>query len=246
MIGKNPKITVPETTNTANIMLTIKAINSGCNVLQHIWSSIAPNITNHRPRVIFTLVLIFCLTLGGCLHIDPLQKHKILSTIFDGVPDLPTVNELCEDNMDDLFNKYYEQKIAEASRGDWEEGKSTRKTTRSAHRPWKEKNCLACHDFQADNKLKLPRNKICFFCHKNFIQGKNVHGPVAVGACLACHDPHSTANPSLLRKSLKTICFKCHLEKRQAAHMHDKVISRGMYCVDCHDPHSGNRHYFLK
>ncbi len=213
-------------------------------------SDINPFIKKRRPQWVWLIILaltgLLCTTLSGCLHIDPLKKHKILSTIFDGVPDLPSINELCEDNLDDLFNKYYEKKIAEAASGNWEENKGKKRETRSAHRPWKEKNCLSCHDFQADNKLKLPKDKICYLCHKNFIQGKNVHGPVAVGACLACHDPHSSANPSLLRASLKDICFKCHLEKRQAQRMHEKVINQGMYCVDCHDPHSGNLHYFLK
>jgi len=196
--------------------------------------------------IIVSVTCLLSITLGGCMHIDPLEKHKVLTTLFDGVPDLPNLDELCKDNLDDLFNKYYEKKISEAASGDWEENKNKKKETRSAHRPWKEKNCLACHDFQADNKLRLPKNKICYLCHKNLIQGKYVHGPVAVGACLACHNPHSTGHPYLLRRSLKTICFKCHLEKRQAQRMHERVISHGMYCVDCHDPHSGNMHYFLK
>ncbi len=194
------------------------------------------------------LLLCVCglLVLSGCLRIDPLAKHKFLTSFFDGVPPLPPVEELCKDNIEDLFNKYYEQRIAAAERGDSEESADKKVDTGSKHKPWKEKNCQGCHNFQADNKLKLPKNEICYLCHKNFIQGKNVHGPVAVGACLACHDPHSSGNPSLLRKSLATICFKCHVEKRLAASMHDKVISHGMLCVDCHNPHSGNMHYFLK
>lgn len=187
------------------------------------------------------------LALTGCFNINPLAKHKVLTSMFDGVPDLPPIEELCKDNIEDLFNKYYEQRITAAEAGgDLTGGNADKNKAGSKHRPWAEKNCLSCHNFQADNKLKLPTNEICSLCHKNFIQGKNVHGPVAVGACLACHDPHTTANPSLLRKSLDTICFKCHKEKRLADTMHDKIVSNGMLCVDCHDPHSGNLHYFLK
>ncbi len=196
--------------------------------------------------LLILVLLITAITLSGCFHIDPLEKHKILSTIFDGVPDLPSLNELCEDNLETMFNKYYEAKILEASQNEDEDVGISAEKKGSKHRPWKEKNCTACHNFQAKNKLKLPKNKICYLCHKNFIQGKNVHGPVAVGACLACHDPHSTNNPFLLRRSLKEICFKCHVEKRLAAKMHERVISRGMLCVNCHDPHSSNLHYFLK
>ncbi len=129
---------------------------------------------------------------------------------------------------------------------DWEEDKPKRADEGSRHRPWAEKNCQGCHDFKAKNKLLLPLNEICSLCHKNFIQGHFVHGPVAVGACTACHDPHSSTNPSLLRKSLKEICFMCHLEKRLASQMHDKINASGMVCVDCHDPHSRNMRYFLK
>jgi len=205
-----------------------------------------PSLSGKQKLLFYLLLTAAVLAAAGCVKMDPLRKHKILTTIFDGVPDLPALEELCEENVEDLFNKYYEQRIAEAAGGDWEEDTTLNRTRGSKHRPWREKNCLACHNFQAENKLKRPKNKICFMCHKNFIQGKYVHGPVAVGACLACHNPHSSENPSLLRRSLKTICFKCHLEKRQAAAMHDKVIANGMYCVDCHDPHSRNMHYFLK
>lgn len=204
----------------------------------------APNRASRAGRL--TLVVGLLLLLSGCFKIDPLTKQKLLTSFFDGVPELPSVEELCKDNIEELFNQYYEQKIAAADKGDSEEDPGKKNTHASTHRPWKEKNCTACHNFQTESKLLLPKNEICYLCHKNFIQGKNVHGPVAVGACLACHDPHSSGSPSLLRMSLETICFKCHKEKRLAAGMHDKIVSRGMLCVDCHNPHSGNIHYFLK
>ena len=75
-------------------------------------------------RVVINLLCVFIvgLTLNGCGQVDPLLKHKILTTIFDGVPDMPSIEELCEDNMGNLFNKYYEKRITEASMGAWEEG----------------------------------------------------------------------------------------------------------------------------
>ncbi|MBA3016164.1 MAG: cytochrome C [Desulfobulbaceae bacterium] len=195
-------------------------------------------------RIILVIGLFLALT--GCFKMDPLAKHKVLTSLFDGVPELPPVEELCKDNIEDLFNKYYEQRITAAETGDFTGTDADKAQTGSKHRPWAEKNCISCHNFQADNKLKLPTNEICSLCHKNLIQGKNVHGPVAVGACLACHDPHTSGNPSLLKKSLATICFKCHKEKRLADDMHNKIVSHNMLCVDCHNPHSGNLHYFLK
>lgn len=191
------------------------------------------------------IILLLCVT-GGCIKVDPLVKHKVLTTFFDGVPDIPSIDELCENNIEDLFNRYYEQKITEASTGDWDSGQTTTESSSSTHRPWAEKDCQGCHNFQAENKLHLPKNEICYLCHKNFIQGEFVHGPVSVGSCLACHDPHSSDHPSLLRESLETICFKCHLEERLTKAMHEKIIANGMLCVDCHDPHSRNIRYFLK
>lgn len=201
-----------------------------------------------RPPLVarLALALAILLLVSGCLKMDPLKKQKVLTSLFDGVPDLPPLEELCKDNIEALFNKYYEQRITAAERGDSGEDPNKKVQLGSKHRPWAEKNCLSAHNFQTESKLKLPKNEICGLCHKNLIQGRNVHGPVAVGACLACHEPHSSEHPSLLRKSLATICFKCHKEKRLAAGMHEKVINRGMFCVDCHDPHSGNMHYFLK
>jgi len=198
-------------------------------------------------RVGFAILLGLIVGGGGCVSIDPLTKHKLLTTVFDGVPELPTIDELCQDNIEELFNQYYEKRIAQSTMGDTEEekGVSSDQAT-SEHRPWKEKNCQGCHDFKAKNKLRLPNDEICFLCHKNFIQGQFVHGPVAVGACLACHDPHSSGHPSLLQKSLKEICFKCHKEKRLAQEMHEKIVASGMLCVDCHDPHSRDLRYFLK
>lgn len=211
------------------------------NVFQKIFIQTSACCSKH-----FALFVCLSLLLSGCLKIDPLAKHKLLTSFFDGVPDLPPIEELCQDNIEDLFNKYYEQRITAADRGDFDEDPTLKKGTGSTHRPWAEKNCTGCHNFQTESRLLLPKDELCGLCHINLIQGKNVHGPVAVSACLACHDPHSSENPSLLLKSLAAICFKCHKEERLAAGMHDKIMSRGMLCVDCHDPHSGNMRYFLK
>lgn len=211
----------------------------------NIFFAMIRNRLGSSSRIVLAVMLLWLCT-TGCWKVDPLVKHNLLTTFFDGVPDLPSVDELCEENMEDLFNKYYEEKLKDSMMGASEADKPKTETDRSEHRPWKEKNCKGCHDFKAESKLLTSKKEICYLCHKNFIQGTFVHGPVAVGACLACHDPHSSANPSLLRLPLKEICFKCHREERLAAKMHEKIISRGMLCVDCHDPHSRNMRYFLK
>ncbi len=184
----------------------------------------------------------FSVTIFGCA--DPITSQKVLTTVFDGVPALPPVEVLCEEHMADKYQEFYAALSKQKEKKtDVEEVKSV---AVSSHLPYIEKNCQGCHNFKATNKLIAPKERLCFVCHKNFIQGVNVHGPVAVGDCLACHLPHDSKFSFLLQQDKSTLCKKCHLEKRLAENMHEQVISHNMECVDCHDPHSGTVHYFLK
>ena len=90
---------------------------------------------------------------AGCAE-DPLVEHKIRTNFFDGVPDLPPLEQLCKDNMGDLFNKYYEERLSEAESGSLEEEKII--TAGSSHPPYAEKNCQGCHDFKNKNLLLAP------------------------------------------------------------------------------------------
>ncbi len=190
---------------------------------------------------LFALVLAIIVT--GCT--DQAARYKALSTFFDGVPILPAVDDLCRDQKNDLCKEYFEEMTIAATGG-----KKIKQTAgskiRSIHPPYAQKNCQGCHDFKSANLLIRPKNQLCFVCHKNFIKGSNVHGPVSVGACLACHFPHDSQNTFLLRREKTALCAKCHQEKRLAYNMHVRVIEHHMACVDCHDPHSANAKYFLK
>jgi predicted CXXCH cytochrome family protein len=190
----------------------------------------------------FTVVVLL-LQIFGCSG-DPLSTHKIKTNFFDGVPDLPPLDVLCEDNMEELFNTYYQDRLAESTSGNIEE---ERKIVRgSVHPPYDEKNCKGCHDFEQKNMLIAPKDELCETCHVDFVQGNYVHGPVAVRDCLACHLPHSSENKSLLKMSLSGICDKCHHEDRLAAGMHYAVIEHNMDCVNCHNAHGSDKVYFLK
>ena len=180
---------------------------------------------------------------AGCSK-DPLTRHKTLTNVFDGVPDLPPLEQLCEDNMADIFNDYYEKKLSEAAFGSIEEEKVI--TAGSSHRPYAEKNCQGCHDFKKKNLLLAPSDQLCEMCHVGFVRGKYVHGPVSVRDCLACHLPHSSEHESLLQESVSDICAKCHHEERLASEMHKLVMKNNMECVNCHDAHGGDTPYFLK
>ncbi|MFZ5759965.1 MAG: cytochrome c3 family protein [Thermodesulfobacteriota bacterium] len=175
---------------------------------------------------------------------DPLVNHKRLTNFFDGVPPLPPLEQLCEDNMEDLFNTYYEERLAEAAAGSIEEEKVV--VAGSSHPPYAEKNCEGCHDFKNKNLLIVPANQLCEVCHVGFVKGHYIHGPVAVRECLACHVPHTSEHKSLLQESVSGICAKCHQEERLASQMHQLVMKNNMECVNCHDAHGGETPYFLK
>lgn len=175
---------------------------------------------------------------------DPLTSHKLKTDFFDGVPDLPPLEQLCADNLKGLFGTYYRERLAELTSGTIEEKRKT--VSGSSHPPYAEKNCKGCHDFKAENMLITADDQLCEVCHVDFVQGNYVHGPVAVRDCTACHLPHSSENKALLKESLSGICEKCHQEARLAVGMHNAVMEHNMDCVDCHNAHGGDKVYFLK
>ena len=196
-----------------------------------------------KRLLLLSIIAVVLFQVAGCSD-DPLSTHKLKTDFFDGVPDLPSLETLCEDNLDELFNNYYHERLSEELSGSIEEER--RIVRGSIHPPYEEKNCKGCHDFEAKNMLIAPNEQLCEICHVDFVKGNYVHGPVAVRDCVACHLPHNSENKSLLKESLSGICNKCHHEERLAAQMHDAVIQSNMDCVDCHDAHGGDKLYFLK
>lgn len=175
----------------------------------------------------------FLCLLCGC---DPVTRHKVASTIFDGVPSLPPAADFCQDyQLKKVEEKTASRKLAANDAG-----------TGSSHLPYREKRCNACHDKTQESGLIKPKNQLCFVCHPNILKGGVTHGPAAVGGCLECHEPHSSTNPALMKTEKAKLCVGCHKEKRLAQAMHEKVSSNGMYCMDCHDPHAGTAAYFLR
>jgi predicted CXXCH cytochrome family protein len=183
------------------------------------------------------LVMCVIILLSGC---DPIARHKVLTTIFDGVPSLPPPEQLCEE--------YAEKRIAEVQSQQQKKlsGASVEKSGGSVHAPYEEKLCDDCHDKNTAEGFVVPKKQLCFKCHTNFIKGEYVHGPVAVGYCLGCHEPHSANFPKLLKSGNGTVCAVCHREKRLASVLHEKAAAQHLGCVDCHDPHYGNSPFFLK
>jgi len=182
-----------------------------------------------------------CITLlSGC---DPLTRHAVLTTIFDGVPSLPPAQEYCQDYHE---RAKAEEQLAAVRKKDVEKKTESQGATR--HLPYEEKRCNDCHDQQKGENggLILPVRELCFSCHTDFIKGPFVHGPVAVGECLACHLPHTSSYGYLLVKNKSEICAKCHQEKRLSSEMHDRFAASRQDCANCHNPHFGSNRYFFK
>ena len=182
--------------------------------------------------------LLVCLVVtGGC---SAVSRHEILSTIFDGVPSYPPPEEFCRDYHENSKGAGGKDLPAKDQVGESGGSQSSR------HQPYEEKRCDDCHDKTKEGGLVTAKIELCFQCHKDFIKGSYVHGPVAVGDCLACHEPHTSRYASLLKADKNQICSVCHREKRLSIALHDKVSERQISCSDCHDPHYGSASYFMK
>jgi predicted CXXCH cytochrome family protein len=181
--------------------------------------------------------IIFLLTTCALLlcACDPLTVHKVTSTIFDGVPTMPSAEQYCRDyhiqaTKDELEAKQKQQGIKQ----------------NSTHPPFAEKRCNDCHDKSTDSGFVVAADLLCAHCHKGFPSGNFLHGPAAVGACLKCHVPHSADNPSLLLRPAAEVCDACHAEARSSSKLHTTSRAKGMICTDCHDPHGGSDRFFLR
>ena len=192
-----------------------------------------------KARSIKLLLLAVLIILSaGC---DPVARHKMLSTVFDGVPSLPEPEQLCRD--------YADRKVAELR--DELTGKKTVQVAvtagdRSQHPPYVAKKCDDCHDKTTESGFVKPKQELCYVCHKGFIKGSYVHGPVAAADCLFCHEPHTSRYPALLKKDFDETCAMCHREERMAGSLHKRVAESRIRCVECHNPHSGTAPYFIK
>lgn len=186
---------------------------------------------------LLVLVLLLC-GLGVLAGCDPVTRHKVTSTIFDGVPTLPPAEQFCQE--------YHEKKSAEEKAGAVNKQTANAASVGSKHLPYDEKKCNNCHDKTQESGLIKPKNQLCFVCHPKIVAKRMQHGPAAVGSCLECHDPHTSNYPFLLKAPPKEVCATCHAERRLAFEMHNKVTRTGMLCADCHDPHAGDAQYFLR
>ena len=182
------------------------------------------------PIAAAVVLLLLC---WGC---STPATRDFASLVFDGVPALPVPEKFCASWM---AEKEAQEKLARKK-------EKVAESSGSSHRPYAEKHCDSCHDTSKEGGLAAPRDKLCFLCHKEIIEGEEVHAPAVAGNCLSCHQPHESAFPSLLIIEKAKLCDTCHVQKKLAPGLHSQVFKAGLICTDCHDPHAGNTKYFLK
>lgn len=187
-------------------------------------------------KLTLTIFLLIACALITCAC-DPLTLHKVTSTVFDGVPSMPSPEQYCRD--------YHIQATQEELAAKQKQQQGNKKG--STHPPFADKKCNNCHDKSTDSGFVVEKEALCAHCHKGFPGGNFLHGPVAVGSCLKCHVPHSSnENPTLLLKPSAELCDSCHAETRTSSNLHSTGRAKGMVCTDCHDPHGGSNRFFLR
>lgn len=180
-------------------------------------------------------------------------RHRILTTLFDGVPPLESdqpaevrpepAPERGEDAAGGLRNPAA-VRIEEGPRIHF-------------HEPYKNHQCTACHDMARLVTIDREDRNLCLKCHGAQFKGEWVHGPVAAGACLLCHHPHKSEFPHLLLTPSSRMCQNCHaIEELLPGPHHDDLGARSRaesadpstrsVCLECHLPHVSDKRYLLR
>ena len=187
---------------------------------------------NRKLYFNYIIVLGFISLIISC---SPKANYKVLSAIFDGVPNPYAIDSIRIADSISRFDSAYLQQIIETAA----------KNLYVYHPPYKEKDCAACHDQNVMGKLLQPEPGLCYQCHDDFTEKYTIiHGPVSGGFCTECHNPHMTQNEKLLSRTGQQLCLFCHQSEqvfKNEAHLDIEETS----CTDCHNPHGGFDKYLL-
>lgn len=178
-------------------------------------------------------VLLVCLAVL-VLSCDEIERHRVLTFFFDGVPPLGGAG--------------FEGEPFDANPVGLEQ--TGQKPAWYVHEP--QKDCTNCHrkqsmgGFSPQTRLIAPAPQLCYKCHDDpTVSASFVHGPVAVGQCLFCHNPHRSKVEHLLREAEPKLCYLCHdvsMIELIPAHLTQQTSA----CTDCHNPHAGPVKALLK
>jgi len=175
-------------------------------------------------------ILVLVLFLGGC---SSATRHKVLNTLFDGVPDPEAAtHEGLKEQMEGHLKEQEQAKAASAY------PKVPEKKRMVVHPPFAERSCDNCHESKFSQKLVEDDIKdLCFACHDDFLaEVETPHYPAEEGMCLECHNPHQAENESLLIRAGQAVCFECHdQDEVLEVEIHEDIGDEN--CWSCHNPH---------
>jgi predicted CXXCH cytochrome family protein len=186
-----------------------------------------------RQRLINLCFLIVVIWISGC---STNEKHKVLSFIFDGVPDPNEIEVVIADDHQKAIDSLANQEITE----------KTSKPLLFIHKPYQERKCNDCHDQNNIGRLQDKMPELCYNCHEDLENKYDVlHGPVGGGYCNTCHNAHNSKYENLLTSPGTELCNECHAKEDVFKNkIHDGFIDHD--CMECHNPHGGNDRFVLQ
>jgi len=119
------------------------------------------------------------------------------------------------------------------------------------HTPVAALQCTDCHNGHSSSHRSLLREeprRLCLSCHidmkRTLFASDCVHAPVQDG-CLDCHDPHASDNENQIIAPPADLCGSCHQDVIETATnatvKHSVVLNSKRACLNCHNPHTGDR-----
>jgi predicted CXXCH cytochrome family protein len=180
----------------------------------------------------WVIACISLLILALALGCQAQTRYRVLCFLFDGVPP-PEGLEPC-DEKDRI-------RTADKKKAGVKSGKEVAARYQE-HGPYAAKLCEGCHQRQT-NKLLMPVEDLCFYCHVFNVVKKNVHGPLASGSCVVCHDPHGSGNRYLLVAKSEEFCLYCHQKSDLVKKDVHKTMDAG--CTTCHNAHASDNKFLL-
>ncbi|MCF6364762.1 MAG: OmpA family protein [Bacteroidales bacterium] len=115
-------------------------------------------------------------------------------------------------------------------------------------------DCETCHQ-STGNKHPRVKEKgfilaekmpdLCYMCHEQKNDKKNIHTPVEGGECVSCHSPHGAEYKYMLAESESSkLCLECHdIDLSENTNIHAPIELDG--CLSCHDAHQSDNSFLL-
>ncbi len=204
-----------------------------------------------RPAVLLLAGLLPLGLAAACS--SALQRYRLLSMFFDGVPDPRKPGT--PDFVGPLPS--FEPRPLSLEERARIQARRFKKVEVYFHKPFKERRCHECHRTRGNrprrgptwvqglSELRLPKERLCSKCHTPPLR-RYVHGPVGGGQCAECHEHHRSSFPHLLKiKDPSKLCVRCHVGDTFVTAKKHKTFSK-KDCLACHDPHASDLRYMMR